>query len=121
MCDHVWGVMHAIVVCVPGIREMATKRTRLSLKKKVELIRHAEGNPGIGVRALAEQFKCGRTQASLILKKSDFLSMFWTNMSAGSCHTSTPRSSEYAEVNKALYDWYLSMLQKYISLWTAID
>ena len=35
-------------------------------------------------------------------------------MSAGSCHTSTPRSSEYAEVNKALYDWYTLACSKNI-------
>ena len=86
---------------------MASKRNYLSLKKKVELIHYAEKNPGISVRALGEQFECGKTQVGQILKKKcELLAMFEANISAGRCHTNTFRESEYAEVNTALYDWY---------------
>ena len=40
---------------------MATKRNYLALDKKVELIKYAQKNPGVGARALGEMFDCGKT------------------------------------------------------------
>ena len=50
------------------------QRTHLSLKDKVEIIAMSKNNPGIGVRGLADIFRCIKTQVSVILKKkSQFL------------------------------------------------
>ena len=45
------------------------KKNFLTLKKKVEVIRTAEKNRGMGVRELGEIFNCSKTQIAKILKK----------------------------------------------------
>ena len=51
----------------------AVKRNYLPLKKKVELIKHAQTHPGTNIRELhvAELFECGKTQVAQILKKEE--------------------------------------------------
>ena len=49
------------------------KRNYLTLEKKVELIKHAQKNPGVSVRALGELFDCGKTQVGRILKSKGSL------------------------------------------------
>ena len=96
-----------------GTFEMAlsTARTRnvLSLKKKVEVLTVAEKNPQIGVRRLAELFSCGKTQISTILKnKESIFELFEGNVSSDSvsCQKRS-QPCEFADVNEALYKWYL--------------
>ena len=38
------------------------KRNYLTLNKKVELIKYAQRNPGVSVRALGEVFDCGKVK-----------------------------------------------------------
>ena len=84
----------------------AVKRNYLPLKKKVELIKHAQTHPGTNIRELAELFECGKTQVAQILKKKEeLLAMYESNASGSRVHTAS-RPSEYSEVNKALYEWY---------------
>jgi len=42
----------------------AWKRVHLSINKKVEVIKYAAGHPGVGFRAIGEQFKVSKTQVS---------------------------------------------------------
>ena len=49
----------------------AKKRVHLSINKNVEVIKYAADHPGVGVRAIGEQFKIGKTQVSDILKNKD--------------------------------------------------
>ena len=60
---------------------MATvkKRAHLSIDKKFEVIKYAADHPGVGVRAIGEQFKIGKTQVSDILKNKDsfYPNGFW--------------------------------------------
>ena len=87
-------------------REKPSKRNCLTLQKKVEVIRTHEKNPRINVRELAERFECGKTQIAMIIKQKDsILSAYETNASTALVRATT-RSSEYADINKALYDWY---------------
>ena len=91
------------------LRIMASKeRHYLTLEKKVELIKFFQKNPGTSVRALGEQFGCGRTQVGKILKsRESLLALYKSNASSSRIHTSViQRPSEFEEVNKALYDWY---------------
>ena len=54
-------------------------RKELTLADKVKLIRESEATKK-GVRALAEQFNCGKTQVSTILKhKLEYLTAFDEN------------------------------------------
>ena len=95
-----------------AINAMATvKRNYLTLTKKVELIKHAQAHPKTSLRALAELFDCGKTQVAQILKKKEeILTMYESNASGGRIHTSLPRPSEFAEINKALYEWYMDCM-----------
>ena len=53
------------------------KRNYLTLEKKIEVIKYTKKNPGVGVRALGEQFDCGKTQIGKILKNQEsLLSMY---------------------------------------------
>ena len=59
-------------------------KNTLTLKKKVEVIKAAEKSR-VGVRKLAEQFNCGRTQISSILKnKEALLELYESNASSNS-------------------------------------
>ena len=85
-----------------------SKRNDLTLKQKHEVIKEAENNPGVGIRKLADKFKCGKTQISCILKKKDEIrALYGENASLEICHTSKrSRPSQYSDVNDVLYDWY---------------
>ena len=72
-------------------------------------------HPGIGLRELGEVFKCGKTQVGQILKnKESLLSIYGSNSSGNRIHTGPSRPSEFAEVNKALHEWYLITCSKNI-------
>ena len=51
---------------------------------------------------------CGKTQVvRILMNKESLLSMYESNSSGSRIHTGAPRPSEFAEVNKALYNWYV--------------
>ena len=91
-------------------------RNHLSLQKKVEVIRTAQNNPSMNVLTLGEIFKCGKTQVARILKcKDSLVTQYNANASGSRVHTSsTPSMSEFAEVNKTLYNWYILACSKNI-------
>ena len=79
-----------------------SKKIFLTLKKKVEVIRTAEKNRGMGVRELGEIFNCSKTQITKILKnKESPLSLYGSNFS-GTRVVTGGRKSEYEEINKVL-------------------
>lgn len=88
----------------------------MPLKKKVEVIETLAKNPGMNTRTLAEMFQCGRTQIASILKnKQSILTLYKSNASGSRIHsTKISRISEFEEVNKALYEWYLLACSKNI-------
>ena len=92
------------------------KRNYLSLKKKVEVINYSKKNPGVNIRDLGDMFQCGKTQIARILKNQDtLLSMYESNASESRIHTNkTFRTSEFKDVNKALYEWYCLACSKNI-------
>ena len=90
-------------------------RNCLSLEKKVEVIKYQQKNPTISIRALGEQFNCGKTQIAYILKnKAAILSLYQQNVSAGRHITGKSRASEFADVNEALYKWFCIACSKNI-------
>ena len=90
------------------------KRTYLTLKQKVKVIKYAEKNPSVKLRSLAQMFDCGRTQVSTILKDKDSLIEIYESNAPGSrvhmCKNF--RVSEYDDINKALYEWFRVMVSK---------
>ena len=106
-----------VVVGVP-VAMSGKKRNYLSLEKKRELIKTSQSHPSASVRSLGERFNCSKTQVAYILKnKASILSMYETNQSGSRVHakdTARVRTSEYAEVNDKLYEWYLLACSKNI-------
>ena len=86
----------------------AKKRNCLTLKKKVEVINYAKKNPLVNIRDLGV-FRCGKTQIARILKNQDsLLSMYESNASCSRVHaTAKFRSSEFMDINKTVYEWYV--------------
>ena len=93
------------------------KRNYLTLKKKVDVIKTAEKNRGMSIRELGEQFDCGKTQIAKILKsKESILSLYESNASGSRvlANKTCGRQSEYADINKSLYNWYTLACSKNI-------
>lgn len=91
----------------------AVKRNYLTLRKKVEVIKAFEKDPGTNHRTLAEIFKCGKTQIAQILKKKvSILSLYKSNQSANRKKMS--RASVFEDVNKAVFEWYSIAISKNI-------
>ena len=106
-----YRVMSSLIAASSAMK----KRNYLSLKKKVEVITYVDTNPRTSHRALGELFGCGRTQIAHILKnKQSLLSQHQSNASGSRSLTSTTRTSEFSEVNKALYEWYTLACSKNI-------
>ena len=102
--------MVTIIWLYPRPQLPAKKNNYLTLEKKVELIKYTQKNPGVSVRALGEVFDCGKTQVGKILKnKESLLSQYVANVSGSRVHTRlTQRPSQFVEVNKALYQWFMA-------------
>ena len=81
-------------------------RHTLSLKEKYDAIDTSNKNPGMGSRALAAMFSCGKTQITSILNnKESIAELYESNMSM--LTRKRCRESDYSPVNEALYSWYL--------------
>ena len=96
---------------------MATRsstRNDLTLAKKYEVIKEAEKNKTIGVCKLAENFGCGKTQISTILKNKERIEeLYASNASGQRCLIGKRfRESKYSELNEALHSWYLLAVSK---------
>jgi hypothetical protein len=91
-------------------------RKHLTLKEKVEVIQLSQKSPKLSLRELGETFSCGKTQISCILKAKDsVMSLYEANRSDDLQLTrKRARTSEYADVNDALYQWYLLACSKNI-------
>ena len=84
-------------------------RHTLSLKEKYDVIDTSNKNPGMGSRALAAMFFCGKSQIQAILNnKESIVELYESNMSSTSMSTRKRcRESDYSQINEALYSWYL--------------
>ena len=51
------------------------------MNKKVELIKYAQKNPGVSVRALGEMFDCGAQVGKILKSKESLLTMYESNAS----------------------------------------
>ena len=93
----------------------STSRNALTHEKKYKVLEMAK-NRSMSVRALAENFSCGKSQITSILKNRDSINeLYKSNMRSESIHSRKRlHSSEFTDVNKAFYKWYL--LAKYMSL-----
>lgn len=98
-------------------RTLSTRKRRkeLTLKQKVEVIHYVKANPGVGARKVADVFECGKTQIqSILLRQASILSEYEGSGSRSDRKRS--RSTEYAEVNDAMYMWYCLARKRCIPL-----
>ena len=88
----------------------------LNLKTKYEVIEASEREPNIGTKKLATSIKCGKTQIQTIVKnKENIKELYMSNASSSLVQCTTrSRTSEYVDVNEALYCWYQLVTRKNI-------
>ncbi len=71
------------------------------------MIKASKKIPKLGIRKIAEQFKCGKTQISCILKnESRIVEMYEENASGDTCQIKRVGNSKFGDVNDLLYRWY---------------
>ena len=92
------------------------KRNDLTLQQKVSVIKAHQKDPQPGIRQLAEQFECGKTQISTILQnKAEILDLYESNSSGEVCQTRKRiRNSKFGEMNDLLYQWYCKAISRNI-------
>ncbi|KAL4119556.1 hypothetical protein QTP88_012361 [Uroleucon formosanum] len=56
---------------------MASKRKRLTLKEKIDILEFRTSNTNMGVRALADKFSVSKTQILNIIANKDVLYKTW--------------------------------------------
>ena len=89
-------------------------RNDLNLKMKYEVIKAAEREPNIGTRKLAASFNCGKTHIQSILKNKEHIKELYMSNASSSLvqYRKRSRTSEYADINEALYSWYQLVTKK---------
>ena len=99
----------------------AKKRKVLSLEKKVQVIKTMESNPGMNIRSISEQFSCGKSQITYILKNKVFiLSMYEGNASGESNPGMNMRSvSEQFSCGKSQIAYILKNKVSILSMYEA--
>ena len=92
------------------------KRKHLTLKTKIEVIKAAESDPRLTLRALAERFDCSKTQIGTTLKKKEqYLEQYESNLSSTAIQLrQKARKSKFEDVNDRLYEWYVMASSKNI-------
>ena len=96
---------------------VCSEAAALLLKMKYQVIKMSDTEPKIGVRKLAELFQCGKTQVSTILKNEKAVKeLYELNASSALCQAhKRNRTSEYATVNDALFQWYQMCVKRTIA------
>ena len=91
-----------------------SKRRKLTLKQKVEVIEYVKSNRRVGAKKVADVFECGKTQIqSILLRQESIVSEYESN---GSIDRKRHRTTDYTEVNDAMYKWYCLARQRCIPL-----
>jgi len=90
----------------------SAKKKRLSLAEKIHLIEDHEKNKS-PVKYLIEKYGVGKTQVYEALKNKDQLKKEWLQGKSGKVKKLTKgASSDYEEINRAVYEWFLGTREK---------
>ena len=93
---------------------MASKRKRkeLTLREKIEVIEFKKKDPKAAIRAIAEHFKCGRTQVNTVLTNQEkLLEQFAGN---GNADSKRAREVRFPDIDSAVVEWYRKARRKNI-------
>ena len=100
-----------------------TRRNDLTLQQKYNMVKAAEKNPKPGVRKLADDFKCDKTQINTILRDKESIIGLYEAYTSGDSHSrKRKRTSQFSDVNDALYEWYcLAKIKQSLPRWPIDD
>ena len=77
------------------------------MQPKYNVVKVAEKDPKAGIRKLVNVFICRKTQISAILcDKERIIGLYEANTSGDSHSRKRKRTSQFTDVNDALYEWY---------------
>lgn len=83
---------------------MAEKRKRLSIKEKMDIINESEKS-GISTRKLAEKFKVGKTQVTMLLQNKDEVRKLFQEGGNADQKRKFPKTEGHA-VDQAVFNWF---------------
>lgn len=81
------------------------KHVTLNLQQKAAIIRHIEA--GENIRSIANKYGVGKSTISDINKNKEKILEFIASSDSGTGNRKTLKGSEYPEMEKALFAWYL--------------
>ncbi|XP_054724897.1 tigger transposable element-derived protein 6-like [Uloborus diversus] len=84
---------------------MASKRKRLTLKEKIEVINVAE-NEKLSLRDLGEKFKISKNQVSNVLKEKEEIKRLWITNSNENSKTVKFRKTEGEDIDQIVFKWF---------------
>lgn len=98
------------IIVVFKLKSMAGKRKRLSIKEKMDIINESEKS-GLSTRKLAEKFKVGKTQVTMLLQnKEEIRSMFQEGVNTDQ-KRKFPKTEGLA-VDQAVFNWFCKARNK---------
>ncbi|GBO00676.1 Tigger transposable element-derived protein 4 [Araneus ventricosus] len=92
---------------------MASKRKRLNLKEKINVLEVAEKEK-MSVRSLAERFHVGKKKISELLKNKEGIRKMWVLNSNENLKNFKFRETETSEIDEVLMKWFRSAHAKNI-------
>ncbi|RWR99099.1 tigger transposable element-derived protein 6-like protein [Dinothrombium tinctorium] len=93
---------------------MDKKRKFLTLEEKIQVI-EKKNSSLLGIRALAEEFGCGRTQINNFLKNQNELIKQYEEFKSGACKKLKP-SRFNEKINEAVFEFFLKARSKNIPI-----
>ncbi|RWS01218.1 major centromere autoantigen B-like protein, partial [Dinothrombium tinctorium] len=89
-------------------------RKFLTLEEKIQVI-EKKNSSQLGIRTLAEEFGCGRTQINNILKNQNELLKQYEEFKCGACKKLKP-SRFNEKINEAVFEFFLKARSKNIPI-----
>ena len=83
------------------------KRNDPTIEQKYNVIKASKKIPKPGIRKLAADFNCRKTQISTVLQnEARIVEMYEANASSSTRQIKRIRNSKFGDVNESLYQWY---------------
>jgi hypothetical protein len=93
---------------------MAGKRKRLSVKEKIDIIDESEKS-GLSTRKLAEKFKVGKTQVTMLLQNKEEIKKFYREGGNVEQKRKFPKTEGLA-VDQIVFNWFCKARNKHLPI-----